>query len=147
MTFDLDLRPTGLTINMDHLLNQDYIYLPSLKLQGQSVVEISVAQGLGDWHDFDLDLWPTDQNINRDHVLIKGYLPTKFEASMAKHSWVISCTRLGESDIPTDRPTCAMQYAHPSLKWGIIKSGIPDKCQQPKLTERLVLWYEFDSDR
>ena len=27
------------------------------------------------------------------------------------------------------------------------QSGIPDKCQQPKLMERLVLWYEFDFDR
>ena len=26
------------------------------------------------------------------------------------------------------------------------QSGIPDKCQQPKLIERLVLWYEFDFD-
>ena len=26
------------------------------------------------------------------------------------------------------------------------KSGIPDKCQQPKLIERIVLWYEFDSN-
>ena len=26
------------------------------------------------------------------------------------------------------------------------KSGIPDKCQQPKLKERLVLWYKFDCD-
>ena len=42
---------------------------------------------------FDLDLWHTDLNINRDHLLIKDYLPTKFEASEAKHSWVISCTR------------------------------------------------------
>ena len=42
---------------------------------------------------FDLDLWPTDLNINRDHLLIKDYLPTKFEASGAKRSWVISCTR------------------------------------------------------
>ena len=25
------------------------------------------------------------------------------------------------------------------------KSGIPDKCQQPKFIERIVLWYEFDS--
>ena len=52
---------------------------------------------------FDLDLWPTDLNINRDHLLIKDYLPTKFEASWAKHSWVISCTRLRATDIPTDR--------------------------------------------
>ena len=42
---------------------------------------------------FDLDLWHTDLNINRDHLLVKDYLPTKFEASEAKHSWVISCTR------------------------------------------------------
>ena len=51
---------------------------------------------------FDLDLWPTDLKINRDHLLIKDYLPTKFEASGAKPSWVISCTRLRETDIPTD---------------------------------------------
>ena len=42
---------------------------------------------------FDPDLWPTDLNINRGHLRIKDYLPTKFEASEAKHSWVISCTR------------------------------------------------------
>ena len=42
---------------------------------------------------FDFDLWPTDLNINRGHLLIKVYLPTKFEASGAKRSWVISCTR------------------------------------------------------
>ena len=33
---------------------------------------------------FDLDA--TDLNINRDYLLIKDYLPTKFEASGAKHS-------------------------------------------------------------
>ena len=38
------------------------------------------------------DLWPTDLIINRDHLLIKDYLPTKFEASGAKHSGVIRCT-------------------------------------------------------
>ena len=42
---------------------------------------------------FGLDLWPTDLNTNRGHLLIKYYLPTKFEASGAKLSWVISCTR------------------------------------------------------
>ena len=42
---------------------------------------------------FDLDLWPTDLNIDRGHLLTKDYLPTKFEASGAKCSWVISCTR------------------------------------------------------
>ena len=42
---------------------------------------------------FDPDLWPTDLSINRDHLLNKDYLPTKIEASGAKRSWVISCTR------------------------------------------------------
>ena len=65
------------------------IYLPSLKHLGKSILELSVAQGEVDWH----DLWPTDLNINRGHLLIKDYLPTKFEASGAKRSWVISCTR------------------------------------------------------
>ena len=148
MTFDLDLDlwPTDLNINRDHLLIKDHlptkfeafgakrsgvihctrfwrltwtltltfdlltwiligiiyssrtIYLPSLKLLVQSALELSVAQGLGDWH----DLWPTDLNINWDHLLIKDYLPTKFEAFGAECSWVISCTRLKDTDIPTD---------------------------------------------
>ena len=53
---------------------------------------------------FDLDLWPSDLRIDRDHLLTKDYLPTidlltkdylptKFKASGAKRSWVISCTR------------------------------------------------------
>ena len=139
MTFDLDLWPTDLKINRDHLLTKDYlptkfeasgakrswvisctrwsklawpltltfdlltwksigiiysprtIYLPSLKLLGQSVLELSVAQGEVNWHD--LWPWPTDLKINRDHLLTKDYLPTKCEASGAKRSWVISCTR------------------------------------------------------
>ena len=77
------------------------IYLASLNLQGQRVLELSVAQGMEDKN----DLWPTDLNINRDHLLIKDYLPTKFEVSVAKRSWVISCTRLRDTDIQTDRPT------------------------------------------
>ena len=70
------------------------------------------------------DLWPTDLKINRDHLLIKDYLPTTFEASGAKPSWVISCTRLRATDIPTDiptdRPTGATQYAPPFSKGGIM---------------------------
>ena len=61
--------------------------LPFDLLLGQSILELSVAQCVGDWH----DLWPSDLNINRDHLLIKDYLPTKFEAFEAKRSWVISC--------------------------------------------------------
>ena len=172
LTFDLDLWPNDLNANRDRLLIKEAIYLPSLKLQEQSVPKLSVAQGLRDWHDlwpwpltywpdyqlgssthqglstyqvwsfwgkallsyqlhkvwetdmtFDLDLWPTDLTINRDHLLTKDYLPTKFEASGAKRSGVISCTRLRATDIPTDRPTyrptCATQYAPPSSKGGI----------------------------
>ena len=48
------------------------IYLPSLKLLGQSVLELSVAQGEVDW--LDLWPWPTDLNINRGHLLIKDYI-------------------------------------------------------------------------
>ena len=102
LTFDLDLWPTDLNVNRDHLLIKDYvptkfeacgakrcwvigctrfgrltwpltltfdlltwmsigiiyssrtIYLPSFKLAGQTVVDLSVAKGLEDWH----DLWP-----------------------------------------------------------------------------------------
>ena len=41
---------------------------------------------------FELDFLPTDLNINEDRLVIKDYLPTKFEASTAKRSQVISCT-------------------------------------------------------
>ena len=166
MTFDLDLWPTDLTINRDHLLIKDYlptrfepswakrcwvirctrferltwpltltfdlltwlsigiiyswrtIYLPSLKLVGQSVVELSVAQGLRDWH----DLWPwplTYWPIYRDHLLIKDYLPTEFEAFGAKHCWVIRCTRF-------ERLTWPLTLTFDLLTWlsiGIIYSS------------------------
>ena len=94
LTFDLLI---WLSIGIIYSLRT--IYLLSLKLLGQSVLELSVAQGEVDWH----DLWPTDLTINRDHLLIKDYLPTKFEDSGAKHSWVISCTRLRDTNIPTNR--------------------------------------------
>ena len=71
------------------------VYLPSLKLLGQSVLDLSYQLHKA-WDTnmaYDLDLWPTDLNINRDHLLIMEYLPTKFEASWAKCSWLISCTR------------------------------------------------------
>ena len=93
LTFDL---LTWISIGI--IYSSRTIYLPSLKLLGQSVLELSVAQGEVDWH----DLWPTDLNINRGHLLIKDYWPTKSEVSWAKHSLVISCTRLRDTDIPTD---------------------------------------------
>ena len=101
ITFDLDPWPTDLNINRDHLLIKDY--LPTkLKHLWQIILALSVAQGVGDQH----DLWPTDLNMNRDHALTKDYLPTKFADSGAKHSWVSSCIRLRDTDIPTDLPTC-----------------------------------------
>ena len=77
---------------------------------------------------FDLDLWPTDLNINRGHLLIKDYLPTKFEASGAKHSWVIRCTRLRDTDILTDIPTYMCKAICPSFfKGGHNKDYLPTK--------------------
>ena len=64
----LDLGPTDLNINRDHLYSSRTIYLQRLKFLGQSILDLSVAQGVGDWH----NLWPTDLNINRDHLHIKG---------------------------------------------------------------------------
>ena len=94
MTFDL---PTWLSIGIIYSSRTTGIYLPSLKLLGQSI-ELSVAQGLEDWHD--LWPWPTNLIVNRDHLLIKDYLPTKFEASGAKRCWVIRCTRFGRLTWP-----------------------------------------------
>ena len=42
---------------------------------------------------FDSYLSPTDLNIDWGHLLIQDYLPTNFEASVAKRSQVISYTR------------------------------------------------------
>ena len=51
LTFDLlTWKPIG------NIYSSRTIYLPSLKLLGQSIVELSVAQGMGDEHD--LWLWP-----------------------------------------------------------------------------------------
>ena len=71
---------------------------------------------------FGLDLVPSDLNtsINRDHLLIKEYLPTKFEASSILELSV-ALVRLRDTDIQTDQPTCAKQYAPLSLKGGRIK--------------------------
>ena len=77
------------------------IYLPSLKLQEQSVLDLSVAQGVRDQH----DLLPSDLTINRGYLLIKNYLPTKYEASWAKCSGLICCTRCWETNmtfLPSD---------------------------------------------
>ena len=93
LTFDL---LTWLSIGI--IYSPRTIYLPSLNLLGQSVVELSVAQGLRDWHD--LWPWPIDLAINRDHLLIKDYLATKFEACGAKCCWVIRCTRFGRLTWP-----------------------------------------------
>ena len=97
MTFDLDLWPTDLNINRV-IYSSRTVYLPSVKPEGQSVFDLSVAKGEVDWH----DLSPTNLNFKRGHLLIKDYLPTKFEDCGAKHSRVFSCTRLRDTDIQTD---------------------------------------------
>ena len=90
MTFDLDLWPTDLNINRDHLLIKDY--LPT-KFEGFGAKRSGVISCTR-WSKL---AWPLtltfDLNINRDHLLTKDYLSTKFEASGAKRSWGISCTR------------------------------------------------------
>ena len=102
MTFDLDLWPTDLNINRDHLLIKDYLPIKFEASWAKRSWVISCTSLRDSDLTFELDLWPTDLNINRDHLLIKNYLPTKFEASGPKRSWVISCTRLRDTDIPTD---------------------------------------------
>ena len=93
MTFEL------LTwISIEIIYPSRTISLPSLKLLGHSSLELSVAQDVEEWH----DLWPTDLNITKDHLPIKDYLPTKFEASGAKLSLFICCTRLRDIEIPTN---------------------------------------------
>ena len=93
------------------------IYLPSLKLLGQSIVELSVAQCMGDQH----HLWPwpfhvlTWISIGIIYSSRTIYLPSLKLLGQS----VISCTRLRKTDIRTDgrtdgrtdRRTCATQYA------------------------------------
>ena len=96
LTFDLDLWPTDLNFNRDHLLIKDY--LPT-KFEASGAKCSRVMHKV--WEtDMTFDLRPTDLTIHRDHVLIKDYLPTKFEASGAKRCWVISCTRFGRLTWP-----------------------------------------------
>ena len=98
MTLTFDLL-TWMSIGI--IYSSRTIYLPSLKLQGQSVPKLCLAQGLRDWQsDMTFDLGPSDLTIKRDHVLIRDYLPTKFEASGAKRCWVIRCTRFGRLTWP-----------------------------------------------
>ena len=47
LTFDPDLWPTDLSIDRDHLLNKDYL-LTKFEAYGECVLELSVAQGVGD---------------------------------------------------------------------------------------------------
>ena len=114
LTFTFDLL-TSILIGISYSLRT--INLPNLKFLGQSELhELLVAQGYRTRYrksiDMTFDLWSTELNINRDH-LIKVYLPLKFEVYGAKHSWIINCTKLQETDIPTNfKPTCANQYAN-----------------------------------
>ena len=74
---------------------------PYLLVKEKNMIKIEVCKTLmpplpNTWRvclTLNLALWPTDLNINRDHLIIKNYVPSKFEASGAKHCWVTSFTR------------------------------------------------------
>ena len=93
------------------------IYLPSLKLLGQSILELSVEKGVGDQQ----NIWPwpwthwPEYQFNRDRLLIMKYLPTKFEVHEVRGCWVNGCKSCFGGDRRTDRrtdvPTCAKKYA------------------------------------
>ena len=105
-TFDLDFWPTDLEINRDHVLIMDGLATYQVwSFWVKAFLTYQLHEVLVTNMTFDLDFLPTDLKINRNHLLIEDYLPTKFEASGANPSWVISCTRLRETDIPTNRPT------------------------------------------
>ena len=72
------------------------IYLPSLKLVGQSIVELSVAQGIRDQH----DLWPEYQLGSSTHQGLSTYQVWSFWGKVFLSYQF--CTRLRETDIPTD---------------------------------------------
>ena len=92
MQGQLDLWPTRLNINWEHLLMNDY--LPNLKLLGQTILElhVSVAKRIEInsqylWH-WSLSYWPEYKKVSSTRQ------PTKFKAFCGtKRSWVITCTR------------------------------------------------------
>ena len=89
---------------------------------------------------FDLDLWPTDLNINRGHVLIKDYLPTKFEASGAKRSWVISCTKWSRLAWPSTLTFDLLTW----ISIGIIYSSRTIYLPSLKLLGKAFLGYQLN---
>ena len=99
MTFELDLLTC---ISIGIILSSWTIHQPSMKIVGQSVLELSVAQGEVDWH----DLWPWPLTYISIGIIYSSrtiYLPSL--KLLAERSWVISCTRLRETDIQTDPRT------------------------------------------
>ena len=161
LTFDLDIWPTDLNINRNHLLIKVYlptkfeafwtkrswiirctrfgrltwlltltfdqltwisigiiywlrtIYLPSLKPLGQSVLELSVTQGLEDWH----DLWPWPftywlecQKESSSHQGLSTYQVWRFWGKTFLSYQLHKVKGYRHTDRPTYRPTCAPQY-------------------------------------
>ena len=92
MTFDL---LTWISIGI--IYSSRTIYLPSLKLLRQSVLEFSVCTTCGRLDD--LWPWPSYLNINWDHLFSRTiYLPIL--KPLRQCCWVINCTIF--TDIPTD---------------------------------------------
>ena len=94
------------------------IYQASLKLLGEAFLSYQMHKVWETDMTFNLDLWLTGLNINRDQLLIKDFIPLNFEASGIKCSWVISCERLRETDIPTDRPMDMCKAICPAFSKG-----------------------------
>ena len=120
----IDLWPTDLNINRDHLHIKDYLPTKSEALE-QSTLELSVSPVVGDKHDFrhsPLTFCPEYQLESSTYHGLS--LPTKFEASEAKRSWVINRTRC-------ERPTWPLTW----ISKGIIYSSSSIYLPSMKLLE------------
>ena len=97
LTFDL---LTWISWRVIYMIYSSWtIYIPSLTVPGQKALLSSPLHKLWETNTtFNLEptnLWPIDLNIHKDHLLIVEYIPSKFDTSWTKRSWVIFCTKYG----------------------------------------------------
>ena len=88
----LEIAKIGLSENLTHLPSGIFAKISQREqfpIYGMWLVLLLFFQDL--WVPKILSIWPVTcfPNIKRDHLLISDYLPTKFEASGQKHSWVM----------------------------------------------------------
>ena len=118
LNFDLDLWPTDLVINRDHLLMKDYLPIKFEASGAKPIWVISCTRcGRPTWPltlTFDLLTWILIGIIYSSKTI---YIPSlKFPGQNSrKASWVISCTRLRETDKLTDGPTDTCKEICPSF--------------------------------